>query len=163
MRFTTKTEYGLICLVYMARNSSADLITIKEIVKKERFSATYIEKILQKLRSAKIVISHQGKQGGYALARKPSEITLKQIIEALEGQTFDLFCEPDVREEIVCTHFSLCGLKPIWEKTKNVLDDFFGSITLEMIAKQEHIRSSHKKEETPTDSSNGSERLATAG
>ena len=162
MRFTTKTEYGLICLVYMARNSSADLITIKEIVKKERFSATYLEKILQKLRSANIVVSHQGKQGGYALARKPSEITLRQIIEALEGQTFDLFCEPDIREEIVCTHFSLCGLKPIWEKTKNVLDDFFGSITLEMIARQNQNGNFVKKEEVNTSQPNSSQNLATA-
>lgn len=137
MRFTTKTEYGLICLIYMARNTSADLVTIKEIVKKERFSATYIEKILQKLRLAGIVISHQGKQGGYELARKPSEITLREIIEALEGHTFDPFCEPDIREEIVCTHFSLCGLKPIWQRTKHLLDGFFDSITLEMISTQE--------------------------
>lgn len=136
MRFTTKTEYGLICLVYLARHTSADLVTIKEIVKKERFSATYIEKILQKLRAANIVVSHQGKQGGYELARKPSEITLREIVEALEGATFDLFCEPDIREEIVCTHFSLCGLKPIWQQTKNVLDHFFNSITLETIANQ---------------------------
>ena len=139
MRFTTKTEYGLICLIYMARNSSADLITIREIVKKERFSTPYIEKILQKLRAANIVTSHQGKQGGYALARTPSEITLKEIIEALEGHTFDMFCEPSVREEIVCTHFSLCGLKPVWERTKNLLDGFFGSITLEMISKQQQV------------------------
>ena len=153
MRFTTKTEYGLICLVYMARHSSADLVTIGEIVKKEHFSSTYIEKILQKLRSAKIVVSHQGKQGGYALARKPAEITLKEIIEALEGHTFDQFCDPDVREEIVCTHFSLCGLKPIWKKTKNVLDDFFSSVTLEMIANNNQA----------SVQSNDSERLATAG
>ena len=135
MRFTTKTEYGLICLIYMARNPSTDMVTIKEIVQKEGFSATYIEKILQKLRAKNIVVSHQGKQGGYALAKKPSEITLKEIIQALEGHTFDMFCEPDIREEIVCTHFSLCGLKPIWQQTKNLLDDYFGSVTLEMISK----------------------------
>lgn len=146
MRFTTKTEYGLICLIYMARNSSADMVTIKEIVKKEGFSPTYIEKILQKLRAKNIVISHQGKQGGYALARKPSEITLKEIIQALEGHTFDIFCEPNIREEIVCTHFSLCGLKPIWEKTKNILDDFFGSITLEMISQKQPVNLSKRSE-----------------
>lgn len=135
MRFTTKTEYGLVCLIYMARHTSADLVTIKEIVKKERFSPTYVEKILQKLRSANIVVSHQGNQGGYGLARDPSQITLKEIIEALEGHTFDIFCEPEVREEIVCTHFSLCGLKPIWQKAKEILDYYFHSITLEMLAK----------------------------
>ncbi|MBI3999005.1 MAG: Rrf2 family transcriptional regulator [Candidatus Omnitrophica bacterium] len=144
MKFTTKTEYGLVCLIYMARDTSADMITIREIVKKERFSPAYIEKILQKLRSANIVVSHQGKQGGYALARHPSEITLKEIIEALEGgatfdiQTFGIFCEPSMREKIVCTHFSMCGLRPVWQKTKELLDNFYGSITLEMIVKEEH-------------------------
>ncbi|OGW86031.1 MAG: hypothetical protein A3C35_04030 [Omnitrophica bacterium RIFCSPHIGHO2_02_FULL_46_11] len=138
MRFTTKTEYGLVCLIYIARHQSADLVTIKEIVKKERFSATYIEKILQKLRAANIVVSHQGSAGGYALARDPSQITMKEIIEALEGQTFDIFCEPTNRKEIVCTHFSLCGLKPIWGRTKDLLDQFYDSVTLEMIAKQEN-------------------------
>ena len=144
MKFTTKTEYGLVCLIYIARHSSADMVTIKEIVKNERFSATYIEKILQKLRAANIVVSHQGKQGGYALARPASQITLKEIIEALEGgatfdiHTFGIFCAPAIREKIVCTHFSMCGLRPVWQKTKELLDQFYGSVTLEMIAKEEH-------------------------
>ena len=144
MRFTTKTEYGLVCLIYMARHTPGETVPIKEIIKNERFSVTYIEKILQKLRSADIVVSHQGKQGGYALARRPSEITLKDIIEALEGghtfdvRTFDVFCNPVIRQKIVCTHFSMCGLRPVWEKTKKLLDDFYGSVTLEMIAKEEH-------------------------
>ena len=92
---------------------------------------------LQALRQANLVISQQGNQGGYALARKPSEINLKQIVEALEGSTFDIFCEPDIREEIVCTHFCLCGVKPIWRKTKNLLDKFYDGVTLEMLANNE--------------------------
>ena len=64
MRFTTKTEYGLVCLIYMARQSQDHTVTVKEIAKIERFSTTYIEKILQKLRAANIITSHQGKQGG---------------------------------------------------------------------------------------------------
>ena len=137
MRFTTKTEYGLVCLVYMARHPEEHVFTIKDIVKNESFSITYMEKILQKLRAANILKSHPGKHGGYTLARGASEITLKVVIEALEGSTFDVFCEPEVRENIVCTHFSLCGIRPVWAKTKEVLDNFFGSLTLEMIAKQE--------------------------
>lgn len=135
MRFTTKTEYGLVCLVYMARQGGVlHPITAKEIVSHERFSMTYIEKILQKLRLAGIVDSQSGNHGGYVLAKPPAEITLKEIVEALEGQTFEMFCEPKIREEIVCTHFPACGVKPVWEKTKEVLDNFFGTVTLEMIA-----------------------------
>ena len=137
MRFTTKTEYGLVCLIYMAKYSgqTLDPVTIKELVKAEGFSLAYTEKILQNLRAAKIVESHEGHHGGYVLARPASEITLREIIEALEGATFDVFCEPEVRKEITCTHFPRCGIRPLWEKTKDLLDHFFSSITLEMLAK----------------------------
>ena len=137
MKFTTKTEYGLNCLVYMAHQEPGEVLTIKDISQKERFSISYIEKILQRLRLARIVVSHQGKKGGYALARRPSEITLKEIIEALEGGTFEVYCEPQVREHIVCTHLCMCGIRSVWAKTKNILDEFYGSVTLEMIAKEE--------------------------
>lgn len=137
MRFTTKTEYGLVCLVYMAKHPEAEMVTIKDIGLNESYSPTYMEKILQKLRVANIVVSHQGKHGGYSLAKHPSQITLKEIIEALEGGTFEIFCEPDVRKDIVCTHFCMCGVRPIWEKTKSLLDGFYSSVTLEMIAKPE--------------------------
>lgn len=137
MRFTTKTEYGLNCLVYMARQTPDEVVTIKDMADREHFSTAYIEKILQKLRSSRIVNSHHGKKGGYVLARRPSEITLKDVVEALEGKTFDVFCEPQVREQIVCTHYCLCGIRPVWAKTKELLDHFFSSVTLEMLAKEE--------------------------
>ena len=137
MKFTTKTEYGLVGLIYMARNHSNHCVTVKEIVKNERFSLTYMEKILQKLKAAKIVQSHQGKSGGFSLVRSPSEITLKEIIEALEGHTFAVYCEPKMRQSIVCTHFNMCGVRPVWMKTKELLDHFFGTVTLETIANTE--------------------------
>jgi Rrf2 family transcriptional regulator, iron-sulfur cluster assembly transcription factor len=135
MRFTTKTEYGLVCLIYIAKHSekTLDPISIKEMATAEGFSTTYIEKILQSLRAAKILVSHQGNHGGYSLAKSPSQITLKEVIEALEGATFDVFCEPEVRKDITCTHFSLCGIKPLWGKTKEILDQFYSSLTLEML------------------------------
>ena len=137
MRFTTKTEYGIVSMVYMARHSQKKCLSIKEIASHENYPVPYIEKILQALRKAKLVIASHGKTGGYALAKKPSEITLKEVIDALEGGTFEIFCAPDTREGIVCTHFCLCGIKPVWRKTKDILDRFYGSITLEMLTRDE--------------------------
>lgn len=147
MRFTTKTEYGLVCLIYMAKHAEwkIDPVTIKEIVNAEQLSETYTEKILQTLRAAKIVTAQHGNQGGYVLAKQPSEITLREIINALEGQTFDVFCEPDNRKDITCTHFSACGVKPVWQKTRELLDNFFESITLEMLIKNEFPATSPKQ------------------
>jgi Rrf2 family protein len=132
MKYTNKTEYGLICMIYMAR-SKKNRVSIKELTLNEKYPTAYLEKILQALRHAGLVLSQPGKRGGYALAKRPSEITLKDIIEAIEGETFETFCEPAVREEIVCSHFCLCGIRPIWIKAKQLLDGFFESLTLEMM------------------------------
>ncbi len=137
MRFTTKTEYALVCLAYMAKQVSNKIVTVAELVKHEKMSETYIQKIFLSLRQANIVVAHPGRNGGYSLARSPQEIALKQVIEALEGHTFDVFCEPRTRDHIVCTHFCMCGIRPVWAKTKELLDDFYSSITLDMIAKEE--------------------------
>ena len=123
----------------MARHSNDPMhpITTKELVGAEDFSASYIEKILQSLRAAGIVTAVHGSHGGYVLARPASEIKIREVIDALEGSTFDVFCEPDVRKEITCTHFSLCGIKPLWGRTKEILDHFYETITLDMLAKNE--------------------------
>ncbi|MCG3175675.1 MAG: HTH-type transcriptional regulator IscR [Candidatus Omnitrophica bacterium] len=137
MRYTTKTEYAILCMVYLAKHPKAECVTIKELAKSERYPAAYLEKILQTLRQAGLVVSHHGNQGGYELARPSSEITLRDIIQAVEGETFEIFCQPEVREDIVCTHFCLCGVKPVWRTTKGLLDRFFAGITLDMLTRNE--------------------------
>ncbi len=140
MRFTTKTEYGLICLVQMANfYPKKKVLAIKELVDQEKYSLSYIEKIFQKLRTAKMVTAHHGNQGGYSLVRPPADITLREVVDALEGGTFDVFSEATTRETIVCTHLCLCGMKPVWKKTKQLIDDYYASITLDMIAKHQTI------------------------
>lgn len=137
MRFTTKTEYGIVSMVYMARHADKGFLSMKEIASSEKYPLPYIEKILQALRQAKLVASQQGNHGGYKLAKKASEITLRHVIDALEGSTFEVFCAPETRADIVCTHFCLCGVKPVWRRTKDLLDKFFDGITLEMLTKNE--------------------------
>ena len=122
-------------MIYITKNQEANRVTIREIAAKEHYPVAYMEKILQTLRHAGLVTSQTGNHGGYVLARKPSEITLKQIIEAIEGTTFEVFCAPEVREDIVCNHICMCGAKPIWRKTKDLLDHFYDSIPLEQLAK----------------------------
>lgn len=138
MRFTAKTEYGFVCMAYLAgQYADGRAVSIKEIAGQGRYPVAFTEKILQALRQAGLVVSRHGHQGGYLLSRSPREITLKHMIDALEGATFDVFCKPDVREDIICAHFCLCGIKPVWRKTKELLDRFYGSITLDMLTKDE--------------------------
>jgi len=133
MKYTTKTEYGLQCLLYMAKHGDIQPITIKEVASVEKYSQPYIEKIFQSLRAANIVVAQHGNQGGYALARSPEQISLKEVIEALEGQTFEVYCEPHTREHIVCTHYCACEVTGVWMKAKELLDGYFGNVTLSQL------------------------------
>ncbi len=135
MRFTSKTEYAVICLGLMAKNESSHSVTAKEIADEEGMSITFIEKILQVLRRAGIVASHQGNRGGWVLSRDPKNISLKEIVEATEGSTFEVFCEIKKRKKIVCGRSSLCELKLIWDATKETLDNLYQNINLADIAK----------------------------
>ena len=72
--------------------------------------------------------------GGFILSRAPSQISLKEILEALEGDIFEVFCEPQMRERIVCEHFySKCSVRPIWYRLRDLIDQFFQNITLEAL------------------------------
>jgi len=134
MRYTIKTEYGIICLAHMARKEWPGVSTVKEIAEDEGFSVSLTEKILQSLRRAGIVASQQGNKGGWMLVKRPYQVTLREIVEALEGSTFEVFCDPKRRESIVCKNFSICKLRPIWYRTKTTLDELYGKITLEKIS-----------------------------
>ena len=141
MRYTTKTEYGLICLVNLVKRGAEQKVAIKELAEQESYPYSYVEKIFQALRAAGIVISYQGNQGGYALAKPAQEISLKEVIEALEGQTFDVFCEckETHKAEVICNHSSSCSLKNIWQNTKQLLDKHFEAINLEMVSQDSNV------------------------
>ena len=138
MRLTTKSEYGLICLKYLCEHPGPAPISVTEIAEKEHLPKDYVEQILVKLRRAGIIQSVKGSHGGFVLARHPSEISLKHILESLEGDIFEVFCEPQVREKIVCEHyFSKCSVRPIWYRLRDLIDQFFEKITLEMLLREE--------------------------
>jgi len=142
MRYTTKTEYALICLSFMVKNSKGQPVTIKQIANVELMPIPYLEKIFQKLRAADIVKSIQGNTGGYVLSRPAGLITMKSVVDAMEGATFSKFCEPANCESfsgnsVICTHNDNCGLKPIWYKTEEILNELYSSISIEQLSQGE--------------------------
>lgn len=137
MKLTTKTEYALICLKYLCEHPSGKPISVSEMAESERLPKDYIEQIFVKLRRSGVIKSVKGIRGGFILARKPSEITLLQVIESVEGKTFEIFCAPRLRERIVCEHFSSCSIRPVWRKLKQMIDNFCDSLTLEDLLEDE--------------------------
>lgn len=85
MKFSRKSRYGLSALIDLAVNSKTEQVSLCSIAKRNSISPQYLEQIFANLRRAGIVKSIKGSQGGYFLNASPSEITVAQVLEALEG------------------------------------------------------------------------------
>lgn len=94
MKLSKKSRSGLRALIDLAVNSRTELVSLGSIAQRNDISAQYLEHVFSALRKAHIVKSMKGSQGGYFLERDPKEITVAQIVEALEG-TYDLEDEVD--------------------------------------------------------------------
>lgn len=94
MKLSKKSRYGLRALIDLALNSRTELVSLGSIAQRNDISAQYLEHVFSALRKGHIVKSMKGSLGGYFLEREPEEITVAQIVEALEG-TYDLEDEVD--------------------------------------------------------------------
>ena len=85
MKLSKKSRYGLRALIDLAVNSRTEQVSLGSIAQRNDISAQYLEHVFSALRKAHIVKSIKGSQGGYFLEKEPKQITVAQIVEALEG------------------------------------------------------------------------------
>jgi Rrf2 family protein len=130
VRITTLAEYGVICALHLARRVSEGPITGREIAERERLPNDYVEQILLRLRRAGIVRSTRGAHGGYALARPPESISIRNVIEASEMTTFDLHCVTHPVEEERCSSSHNCSIRPVWILLQQKIEDVLEGVHL---------------------------------
>ena len=130
MRITTWAEYGLICSLHLAHRLSEGPVTGRDIATRERLPADYVEQILLRLRRAEIVKSTRGARGGYALARRPEEISVREVISASELTTFDLHCVSHPVDDERCAASHDCSIRPVWMLLQRKIDDVLESVHL---------------------------------
>jgi Rrf2 family protein len=131
MKFSTKGRYGLRALFDMAYNSGTLPTQIKDISRRQSMSARYLEQIFQDLKKAGLLKSRRGPQGGYFLARKPEEITIRDIILAAEGELAVVDCIKENRgKKKACDFSSRCVTQNIWLEASRQLNAYFDSVTL---------------------------------
>src|ERR1700716_407037 len=85
MMFSTKAEYGVRVMVELARRSDGEPIPLAEIAANDGLPLAYLEHLVARLRKAGLVDSRRGSRGGYLLARPAAQITMAEVVEALEG------------------------------------------------------------------------------
>jgi Rrf2 family cysteine metabolism transcriptional repressor len=140
MRITQWGEYATHFCIYFARHTSSihsasrTSITATEIAKEHGIDQLYAQQILQRLRKGNLIKSIRGAQGGYQLSRPPAEITLKDILSAAEGETFEMICDSKPINETKCAPTGLCSLRDVWRDLKTEIDSFLESKRLSDLA-----------------------------
>lgn len=127
MRVNTKVRYGLRAILQVADAYGRDPVPVSAISQTQEISGKYLEQVIGALRRAELVTSRKGVRGGYTLSRDPKEISLWEIITALDSQTALVDC---VLEPEVCDRSDECLTRSIWTLLSRRMEEFWTSFTL---------------------------------
>lgn len=130
MKFSSQEEYGIRCLLAIAKAKPGEA-TIPEIARTEGLSEAYVGKLLMILRKAGVITSTRGHIGGYALANEPHKISVGSVLEELGGKLFDDdFCEKHSGTSHACAHSTDCSIRWIWSSVQEAVDQVLDNLTL---------------------------------
>ncbi len=135
MRLTRGADYGARGIVYLARRPTNAVVLVGEIASAEELSESYLAKIFQDLAKEGLVRSHRGAKGGFSLARPPEQITLRQIIEAIEGPIAINRCLAPWEG---CERADTCPVHPVLARAQEQLLAVLDGTTLSDLANSHH-------------------------
>ncbi len=130
MRLTAKSEYGLLALIDLARAGEAAPVSAREIAERQGIPTKFLEQLFVALRRAGIVTARRGAKGGFVLGRDAHDITVLDIVEALEGPLAPTVCDGDA----VCAKSPVCAAATVWGRATQALRDVLGGTTLAGLA-----------------------------
>jgi len=135
MRVTKWGECGILCSLYLARRYGSAPVGAAEIADNQGLDPQYAQQILQRLRKGGVIESSRGPRGGYILALPPHKTTLKAILHATEGSTFQIICDhspvhPASGNAAQCSTKKSCSLHDVWQELQHAIDDLLSHKTL---------------------------------
>ena len=138
MQLRASEEYGLRCLLQVARARGGAPVPVSGIAAAEGLSLEYAAKLLRQLRIAGLVRSLRGASGGYELARAPGEISVWSALEALGGEFFARdFCECHPGARARCVRARDCSLRALWRRVQATLREALTGVSLADLARDE--------------------------
>jgi Rrf2 family protein len=138
MKLTSQEEYGLRCLLRIAREGEGGSLTIPKISEKEGISNFYVAKLMRILRRGGMVKSVRGQSGGYGLARPADKIVVGEALAVLGGRLYDPgFCEEHAGSVAMCTNTVDCSVRSLWRAVQQVIDQVLSKTTLKDLLSNE--------------------------
>jgi len=127
VRISSRCEYGLRAMVYLAGQTGEAPVPLPEIASSEAIPTAFLERIFARLRDGGLVRATRGVSGGYRLAKGPAEISVADVIEAVEGPLCLVGCLPDGG---ACARSIGCASRQVWRRLDEVITEALTAITL---------------------------------
>ena len=137
MKISTKGRYALRVMIDLALHSGGELVPLKEIAARQNITLKYMEQIISPLAKAGYVQSLRGSNGGYRLAKKPSEYVVGDILRVMEGPLEVIAC---LEEGYDCPRTDICATRSFWEGLSRTVNDYVDSFTLEDLVNEALVR-----------------------
>lgn len=131
LRFTKRADYGLMAIHYIATNEVSGSVSAKRIAEEFSIPPELLAKILQRLAKERLIVSQNGPKGGYVLARRPMEITVGQVVRALEGPINIVEC---LEEDSDCPQMARCNLRRPVQKIQAAISQLLDTMSLAELA-----------------------------
>src|SRR5262245_46695250 len=129
MRVSSRGQYGIRALVYLAAHYGEGPINVRTVARAEGLPAKYLEQLLARLRRGGFVRSSRGARGGVVLARDPGTISARQVVALLEGSLLPVECLEEGRG-----HETACVTHPLWQRLYEGVIEALDSYTLAGLA-----------------------------
>lgn len=141
MKLSTKGRYGLKAVIDIALHSGTEVVALSAIAERQGISISYLEQLVAKLKKAGIVNSIRGAQGGYILSRVPEEISVGQILRALEGDLNPVDCAEVIGGESTCSGSDVCVTKYVWKRISDSINNTVDEIMLsELVGDSKQVK-----------------------
>ena len=135
MQITREGDYGIRSVLYLSRHPFKKISFVNEISEEYKIPRSFLAKILQKLVKAKIVRSYRGVKGGFSLARQAREISMLDVIEAIEGKLCLNICLLDKKK---CNFSKHCPVSPVWANLQVRFSDMLKKMNFEELSRQKN-------------------------
>lgn len=133
IRLSKMTDYSIVLMTFCALRPKQPMHTTRELAAESRIPLPTVGKILKKLTRKGLMISYRGAKGGYALARKPEQISIAQVITALDGPIAITDCSTDSTHK--CEIECMCPVSANWQLINETVRKALGDLTLADLAK----------------------------
>ena len=131
MRLTSKGRYAVSAMVDLTKQQQDGPVTLAAISERQFISLSYLEQLFRRLREGGLVNSVRGPGGGYTMARDPSEITVAEVIRAVNEPVHTTMCENGIRG---CHRGNRCDTHQLWEALGQHIYRFLDAVTIQQVS-----------------------------